>query len=204
MIKTVIFDLGGVLVRTEDQGPRQRLADKYNMGYWELSNLVYRTESAKLATLGMITTEDHEQEILRELKLPPDSFPAFEDEFWGGDLLDHHLVEFIKGLRETYTTALLSNAWDNLRALLKDFWKIEDIFDHFFISAELGIAKPDPDIFHLVIDTLKQDPEEIIFIDDFQENVDGAREAGIHAIHFHNRAQALADLAEYLDLDLES
>jgi hypothetical protein len=34
--------------------------------------------------------------------------------------------------------------------------------------------------------------------------VDGAREAGIHTIHFHNQEQALADLAEYLDLDLET
>ena len=201
MIKTVIFDLGGVLVRTEDQGPRQHLADKFNMGYWELSDLVYRTESAKQATLGKITTEEHEGEILRALNLPLDSFPAFEDEFWGGDFLDQHLAEFIKGLRGTFTTALLSNAWDNLRRLLQDFWKIEDIFDHIFISAELGLAKPDPKIFRYVLDTLKQDPEEIVFIDDFLENVDGAREAGIHAIHFHNQEQALADLAEYLDLD---
>ena len=202
MIKTVIFDLGGVLVRTDDRGPRQTLADKYGMTYEELSDLVYRTESADLATRGKISAEDHYQEILKSLNLPPDSISAFEDEFWGGDRLDEKLVEFIRNLRGEYRTVLLSNAWDNLRQLMKELWKIDHIFDHFFISAELGLAKPNPEIFQVVIETLKQDPSELIFIDDFIENVEAARGAGLNAIHFRNREQALADLAEYLDLEL--
>lgn len=202
MIKTVIFDLGGVLVRTEDRRPRQGMADKYGMTYQELSNLVYRTESADLATRGKISAEDHYQEILKSLNLPPDSISAFEDEFWGGDRLDEELVEFIRNLRGEYETALLSNAWDNMRQLMKDVWKIDQIFDHFFISAELGLAKPAPEIYQVVIETLKQDPSELIFIDDFIENVEAAREVGLNVIHFRSREQALAELAEYLDLEL--
>jgi putative hydrolase of the HAD superfamily len=202
MIKTVIFDLGGVLVRTENRQPRQKLAEKYGMSYQELSDLVYRTESAKLATIGNVSAEDHQQTILKNLNLPLDSFSAFEDEFWGGDRLDSHLVEFIQSLRGEYKTVLLSNAWDNLRPLLKGLWKIDSVFDHIFISAELGLAKPDPEIYKVVIDSLDQDPSELIFIDDFIENVKAAREANLNAIHFRNRDQALADLAEYLDLEI--
>ena len=202
MIKTVIFDLGGVLVRTEDRRPRQGMADKYGMTYQELSNLVYRTESADLATRGKISAEDHYQEILKSLNLPPDSISAFEDEFWGGDRLDEELVEFIKNLRPAYETALLSNAWDNMRQLMKNVWKIDHIFDHFFISAEMGLAKPASEIYQVVIETLKQDPSELVFIDDFVENFEGASEAGLNAIHFRSREQALAELAEYLDLEL--
>jgi HAD superfamily hydrolase (TIGR01509 family) len=76
------------------------------------------------------------------------------------------------------------------------------VFDHIFISAELGLAKPDPEIYKVVIDSLDQDPSELIFIDDFIENVKAAREANLNAIHFRNRDQALADLAEYLDLEI--
>ena len=47
MIKTVIFDLGGVLVRTEDREPRTRLAGKFDMSYEDLSALVYGCESAE-------------------------------------------------------------------------------------------------------------------------------------------------------------
>ena len=202
MIKTVIFDLGGVLVRTENRKPRQLLAEKHRLSYQELSNLVYRTDSAELATTGQVTAEDHQQTILKDLDLPASSFSLFEDEFWGGDRLDSHLVDFIRGLRGEFTTALLSNAWDNLRRLLREFWEIEGLFDHIFISAELELAKPDPAIYQHVIDKLGQDPSELLFVDDFIENIDAAREAGINAIHFRYRDQALSELAEYLNLEL--
>ncbi len=201
MITTVIFDLGGVLVRTENKLPRQKLAEKYRMSYQELSDLVYRTKTAELATIGKVSAEDHQQTILKNLNLPLDSFSTFEDEFWGGDKLDSHLVEFIQSLRGEYKTVLLSNAWDNLRKLLEELWKIDGVFDHIFISAELGFAKPDTEIYKVVIDSLDQDPAELILIDDFVENVKAARESGLNAVHFRTRDQALADLAEYLDLD---
>ncbi len=202
MIKTVIFDLGGVLVRTENRQPRQKLAEKYGISYQELSGLVYRTKSANLATIGKISAEDHQKTILKNLNLPLDSFSTFEDEFWGGDRLDSHLVEFIQNLRGEYKTVLLSNAWDNLRQLLEGLWEIDGVFDHIFISAEMGLAKPDPEIYKFVIDSLDQDPSELILIDDFVENVKAAREARLNAIHFRNRDQAFADLAEYLDLEI--
>jgi len=202
MIKTVIFDLGGVLVRTEDREPRTRLADKFEMSYEDLSALVYGCESAEMATRGEITSEEHKENVLRDLGLPPGTFPEFGDEFWAGDSLDRHLVEFIKSLRGEYKTVLLSNAWDDLRPLLEKQWQIEGIFDHIFISAEMKTYKPDPKIFQIVIETLEQDPSELIFIDDFSENIVAAREAGIHAVQFVNKEQTLADLAEYLDLDL--
>ena len=163
---------------------------------------MYRTKSANLATIGKVSAEDHQQTILKNLNLPLDSFSIFEDEFWGGDRLDSHLVEFIQSLRGEYRTVLLSNAWDNLRELLEGLWKIDGVFDDIFISAEMGFAKPDPASYKVVIDSLGQDPSEMIFLDDFVENVKAAREARLNAIHFRNRDQALADLADYLDPEI--
>ena len=59
-----------------------------------------------------------------------------------------------------------------------------DEFDHIFNTAELGIAKPNPDVFRLVCATLEVPPERILFIDDLAENVAGATEAGLSA-HQH-------------------
>ena len=140
--------------------------------------------------------------MLSDLGLPPGTFPEFGEEFWAGDSLDRKLVEFIKGLRPEYTTALLSNAWDDLRPLLENLWKIDGIFDHIFISAELKTYKPDPEIFQIVIKALGEEPSKLVFIDDFPENIVAARDAGINAIHFHNREQTLAELAYYLDGEL--
>ena len=202
MINTVIFDLGGVLVRTENKEPRTKLAAKFDMSYEDLSALVYGCESAEMATRGEITAEEHKETVLKELGLPPGTFPEFGEEFWAGDSLDRQLVGFIKDLQSEYSTALLSNAWDDLRPLLENLWEIDGIFDHIFISAELKTYKPDPAIFQIVINELGTDPSELVFIDDFPENISAAREAGINAIHFQSREQTLAELSEYLDLEL--
>lgn len=202
MIKTVIFDFGGVLVRTDNSEPRTKLAEKFGMSYEELSALVYGCESAEMATRGEITAAEHKETVLRELGLPPGTFPEFGDEFWAGDSLDKQLVDFIKSLRGDYKTVLLSNAWDDLRDMLINQWEIDSIFDHIFISAELKMYKPDPEIYQKVIVSLGQDPAELIFIDDFSENIVAARKAGINAVQFNNRDQALAELAEYLDIEL--
>ena len=196
MITTVIFDMGGVLLRTEDRGPRTRLAQRLGKTYEELEGLVY---GSREAMRGEISAETHKKSIMKSLGLPEDAITEFGDEFWGGDRMDTKLVEFIRGLRGGYTTALLSNAWDDLRPLLVKFWKIADIFDHIFISAEMGLAKPDSRIYQAVSAEINKEPSELIFVDDFIENVLAAREEGWNAVHFRSREGALAELADYLD-----
>jgi putative hydrolase of the HAD superfamily len=198
MITTVVFDLGGVLLRTEDKGPRTQLAERLGMTYQELESRVY---GSREAMRGEISAETHKRMVMRELGLPEDAFDGFGKEFWGGDRLDQILVDFLHGLKSDYTTVLLSNAWDDLRPLLVNLWKIADGFDHIFISAEMGIAKPDPEIYQAVIAEIQKDPAELVFLDDFIENVNAARDEGWNAIHFRSREGALAELAEYLDLE---
>jgi putative hydrolase of the HAD superfamily len=202
MIKTVIFDLGGVLVRTENRLPRQQLAERYGMTYQEIDQLVYGSSSARQATVGAISAQEHKSAVMEKLGLSGEHFESIFDEFWRGDRLDSKLVEFIKGLQGEYKTALLSNAWDDLRQLLVNLWKIDGIFDEIFISAEINLAKPDPAIYQYVIRALGDDPASMVFIDDFIENIVSAREQGINAIHFRSLEQALSELAEYLDTDL--
>lgn len=202
MITTVIFDFGGVLVRTEDRLPRAQLAESHALSFQELEGLVYRSPTARKATVGEITADAHKSTVLESLGFPPGAFEDFGDQFWGGDQLDEVLIDFIRGLQEEYTTALLSNAWDDLRPLLVSNWKIADAFDHIFISGELGLAKPDLKIYQEVVKQLAVKPGEIVFVDDFIENVEAARTAGWNAVHFRSREQALAELAEYLDNEI--
>ena len=60
--------------------------------------------------------------------------------------------------------------------------------------------KPDARIYHIALKRLSVEPKEAVFVDDFIENIIGARELGINAIHFQNREQALQDLRSLLDL----
>ncbi|MDX1435217.1 MAG: HAD family phosphatase [Anaerolineales bacterium] len=197
-IKAVIWDLGGVLVRTEDRAPRRRLAERYGMTSRELERLVFQGEMGDAAQLGAVTAEQLWGYVADQIGAPRSETKALEAGFWGGDRLDEDLIETIRGLRTDYTVGLLSNAWDSLRDALETRFGIEDVFDPVVISAEVGLMKPDPKIYRLALDEAGAAPEEAVFLDDFPENVAGARAVGMHAVHFDSKERALAELIELL------
>ena len=198
-IRAFIFDLGGVINRTVDRGPREKLAEQAGLSYEELSTLVFDTKTAIQATLGEVTTNEHWESVRSLLNLPAVEIAEVSHYFWGGDQIDLELVEFIRSLRPHYKTGLLSNAWDDLRYFLENEWKIADAFDEIMISAEVGVAKPDPRIYQITLDRLGVEPQDAIFVDDFPANVEAASRVGMHAIRFHSTSQTLQDLRALLN-----
>jgi putative hydrolase of the HAD superfamily len=198
-IRAVIFDFGGVLVRTEDRTPRTQLAARLGLTYDELSALVFDSESAFQAMKGEITAVEHWEEVRRVLNISINEFSQIPLEFWAGDTLDEDLIIYLRNLRPDCKTALLSNAWDNLRQQIEEIWKIDDAFDHILISAEVGMIKPDRPIFERLLSDLGVKPAEAVFVDDFPQNVAAAKEVGLEAIHFRGPNQALDALQKLLD-----
>ena len=198
-IQAVIWDVGGVLLRTEDRGPRTALARRFGMTYEEIDELVFGCETALQAAEGKIDVSAHWENVCRQLNLPPEEASTLQESFWGGDRMDEELVTFIRGLRPRYRTALLSNAWSDMRSVLDRKWKILDAFDDVFISSEIGLVKPDPRIYIYVAEKMGIEPGQAVFIDDFKENVDRALKVGFHGVHFQNPAQAIQDVRKVLE-----
>ncbi len=101
-----------------------------------------------------------------------------------------NLIAYIRSLRPRLRVGLLSNAFGSLRAELAERWAIEDAFDQIVISAEVGLAKPQPEIFRLAAERLGVPPAEILFVDDFDANIQAARLVGMEAILFRPPADA--------------
>jgi putative hydrolase of the HAD superfamily len=198
-IQTVIWDLGGVLVRTEDYAPRRALAQRFGMTVAEIEEFVFSGESGDRAQRGEISVEQHWENQGAALGLSPAELQAFRTEFWDGDRLDTDLVTYIRRLRQDFKTGLLSNAFSDLRQVVTETWKFADAFDEMVISAEVGLVKPDPRIYHLAVERLGVAPAAAVFIDDFLRNVQGARAEGLNAIHFQNPQQARRELEDLLD-----
>ena len=193
-IRALIFDLGGVLLRTEDQSPREQLAARLGIPKDKLYYQVFESESARLAMIGKMSAEAHWESVRVALGISSGAFQEVRAEFWAGDRLDKDLVDYLGSLRPRYQTALLSNAWDDLRGIIERTWKISDAFDEMIISAEVGIAKPDPRIYQLAVDCLGVRPGEAVFVDDFIENIDSARAFGLQVVHFRGNQQLREDL----------
>lgn len=197
-IKAIIFDMGGVILRTEDFEPRERLAQKLGIPRDALEVFVFESPTAIAATLGKIPAEEHYDAIAREYHLDAKGRQEFTALFWGGDHVDEQLLEKIHLLRKQYKTAMLSNAWDDTRQFLMTDFPCLEPFDIAIFSAEVKLAKPQPEIYNLALEKLGVKAEEAVFIDDFAKNIEGANALGIHGIQFHSRQQVLADLERVL------
>ena len=197
-IKAVIWDLGGVLLRTEDFSSRQALADRMGKSRDELEDLVFNGDSGDRAQLGEISVAEHWENIRRRLGLDEAGIDEFQRQFWDGDQLDVELVDTIRSLRGRYKTGLLSNAFSDLRQVVTSLLNFSDAFDEMVISAEVHLMKPDPRIYQVALQRLGVAAQEAVFIDDLLRNVEGARSQGLHAIHFRQRSQALAELEQLL------
>jgi len=81
--------------------------------------------------------------------------------------------------------ALLSNVDERLAKLVREFGMYEP-FDPCLLSCEIGVQKPDPKAYELLLKRLNFPPKNIIFIDDMQENVEAAQKAGLDAILFQS------------------
>jgi epoxide hydrolase-like predicted phosphatase len=198
-IKAIIFDLGGVLLRTADFAPRQRLAARLGMNQSELEQLIFGRESGDMAQRGEISVKQHWSNLCRELNYSPGELQTLVNEFFAHDVLDLSLVDYVRRLHQSYKTALLSNAWDDLRQVIAERWHFEDAFDDMIISAEVRLAKPDKRIFELTLERLGVDASQTIFIDDMQRNVDGAKAVGLLGIRFQTPQQVRSDLELLLD-----
>jgi len=201
-IRALIFDVGGVLVRTEDPTPRQRLAAELNLSLRALYDVAFGGDTWKQVQLGRVADDEHWQAVGRCLGLTwPDEVVAFREAFFEGDRLDRELTELIVRLRDRYKVALLSNAPANLRRWIVDGWGIPpDTFDAIVISAEQGVMKPDPEIYRVALAQLDVAPHETIFVDDFVENIKAARALGIQVIHFTSPEALVEELESRIDV----
>ncbi len=196
-IRAVFFDLGGVIVRTEHQAPREHLAMRLNMEYEDLVRLVFQSETSRMASIGKISTDEHWAAVTRKLKRDAAEAKAIREEFFAGDMVDRKLVDFIRSLRPRCKTGVISNAWPDLRDYVVE-QGFDDAFDRMVISAEVGVMKPKAEIYQIALEQLEVSPAEAVFVDDFLENVEGARAVGMSALQFKDSEQAIVELKRFL------
>lgn len=200
MIRALITDFGGVLVRTRTDRSRRVLEARLGLPALTLENRVFGGELSLQGQLGAISEEDFWQAVARELDIARIGLTAqtFRSEFFAEDFLDEELVAFIRSVRPQIKTGLISNAWTNLREMLHTTVPIMDAFDALVISAEEKMMKPDPRIYQLALERLGVRADEAIFLDDFQVNIDACNALGLHGVHFKSSEQAQRDIRALL------
>jgi len=199
--QAVIFDLGGVILRTIDSAPRMQLAERLGKTRWELEEIVFANPVSQMAENGRATPEDVWEYVRQSLNLKPEEVRPFRRAFFGGDRVDFELVRVLQSLRPAYRTGLLSNGWfvDLERFLTEDLAIPQGTFDVVVSSARLGMAKPRPEIYLAAVNLLGVEPWQAVFVDDNDLNIDAARKVGLKTIRFYTPQQALQELRLYVN-----
>jgi putative hydrolase of the HAD superfamily len=198
-VRAIIFDFGGVIVRTEDQTGRLRAAERLGVSLDELYHSVFDSPIAAQATIGAVPAAAVWAHATALFRLDPAGLAQLQADFWSGDRRDDALIAFIRSLRPAFKTGILSNAWSDGRRIIAEQFGLADAVDDIVISAEAGIAKPDRRIFELALARLGVQSTEAIFVDDFPRNIEGARAVGMQTVHFKNTAQAVAEVRAWVE-----
>jgi putative hydrolase of the HAD superfamily len=114
---------------------------------------------------------------------------------------DERMVRAVRAARERgVRTGLISNSWG-----LRIYERAPiDLFDATVISADVGLHKPQPEIYRLACERLGVEPGEAVFVDDLRENCAGAEAVGMTAVLHRDPAETVARLEELLGVELSS
>ncbi len=197
-IRAVVFDIGGVLEITPDLGVHRRWEARLGLPAGDVSE---RMGDVWLAgRLGTITLDEVHQATRDRLGLDEEQLAAYMADAWREYLgtANTELIEYARGLRPQYRTGILSNSFVGAREREQAAYGFEDLVDEIVYSHEAGMTKPDPRIYALACARLGTRPGETVFVDDVDLCVAGAREAGIHAVHYRDNTQAIAEIEKLL------
>jgi epoxide hydrolase-like predicted phosphatase len=197
-IRAVVFDIGGVLEITPGLGLTRAWETRLGLAAGELDRRLSDVWAA--GSIGAITLDDVHQAVRDRLGLDERQLAAFMTGLWREYLgtANTELIEYARQLRPRYRTGIVSNSFVGAREREQAAYGFEDLVDQVVYSHEAGMSKPDPRLYALVCARLGVRPEETVFIDDYAPNIEAAREAGLHAVHYTDHATAMAEIERLL------
>ena len=183
-LRAVLFDFFGVISVPAQHAFLERKISDHDL-------LMHVFELRRQHDLGYIDIDEYLREVAQLTGVPPDGLRQHLRSNW---VLNQPLVDYIyTKMKGNYRIGLLSNAAGDLRSFVPD-QLIKDLFDELIISGDVGMVKPNPEIFELACERMGVLPAETVMIDDIEENCDGARAAGLQAITYDTSPQCIKEL----------
>ena len=197
MLKAAIFDFGGVLTTPvwdsftsfcREQGLEEEAVKE-----------LFRSDPGALADLrelesGRMKEDEFERRFAERLGL--DDGSDLIESLFRGMRPDERMLAGVRAVRDAgIRTALLSNSWSTSHY---DRDLLGTLFDDVVISGEVGLHKPQPEIYRVAAERLGVDPAQCVFIDDLRDNCDGAESVGMTTVLHRDTDSTLERLGELL------
>lgn len=185
-MKTIIFDFFGVvasdvyIIWMKNNGLENQIPQIIRDHFYR-SDLGEISESDLYARLGSLVNKTPEQ-VWTEVK---EIFQPVNE-----------VIKLIESLKSKYKIVLCSNAPKGVVERFIEEHKLNSLFDYMIVSSALGVRKPYKTIFDITLNSVGATPQETLFIDDNNENVESAGKFGIKGIVFTSTESLKADLSQ--------
>lgn len=197
MINTLIFDFGDVFINLDKVGAMKKALNLFELESFPEELIAINS----LYEQGLLSTEEF-------IEFYQDNFPHLSKEIiletWNCILKDFpkHRLDFIQNLakEKKYNLILLSNtnelhiSW--IKSNVSFYENFKNCFHKFYLSHEIGLRKPNANIFQFVLEQDNLKPESCLFIDDTKENTDMASQMGFITWHIDETSEDIVNLFE--------
>ena len=143
---------------------------------------------------GAISESEMFENISAETGIEPD---VIRREWMEMVSINEEMVNFIKTVKKSYPVYLLSNALSKFLREILEKYSLYELFDEVYISAEMRMAKPDPEFFEECLARIGVKAEETVMIDDNAKNLAGAESVGIDTILFKDNESFQTEFRKY-------
>lgn len=210
-IRAVISDFGGVLTNHlieafgafQDKtgiSPEQLNRGMQRLGERDGEYPLFRLERGELSEQQFL--DDLSWALEEELGHRP-QLHRFREIYFAALHPNEPMIGVMRAAQKRgYRMAILTNNVREWEEVWRSKLPVDEIFELVVDSAWVGMRKPDPRIYELTIERLGGlAPEEHLFVDDNELNIQAARELGLHAVHFRSNDQAIPEIRSALGLD---
>jgi putative hydrolase of the HAD superfamily len=196
MIKTVIFDLGKVLIPFDFARGYQGLSALCSLPPADIRARIGATDLVNRFETGLVEPEDFVRQLtaLLDLQIEYAQFCTI----WSSIFLPEPLIpdSMLEALHRNYRLLLLSNTNAIHFEMIREHYPLLRHFDSFVLSYEVKAMKPQAGIYEAVLALAQCAPDECFYTDDIPDYVEAARAFGIDAVQFHSREQIEAEMRQ--------
>ncbi len=182
-IKAVFFDIGNVLLRFSSRRILRKFAWAVGRHPVKVARHVWKGDLVDRIERGEVTGEEIHELFIRELGYQGD-FTRFKTLWCDHFTLDRGSFAILKSLSRRLPTYLLSNTNALHIEHIREHYAFPALVKGAILSHELRLRKPQREIYEAALEMSGTAPDETVFIDDLEENCEGARKAGLRAIRY--------------------
>jgi putative hydrolase of the HAD superfamily len=202
-IKTIVSDFGGVLT-TPLLGSFMAFQDETGISTGDLGKAMaaIAEEEGENSLCKLERGQISEPDFLDGLSVALEPLighrphlQGFKEIYFEALNPNETMIELMRELKgEGYRMALLTNNVREWEPLWRSMLPVDEIFETVVDSAFVGVRKPEARIYELTLEQISTPAESCLFVDDFEHNCEGARAAGMNAVHFRDNDQAIPEI----------